>query len=373
MQIPDSETLLEAAQRWVAVESKTEDTEAVNAMMDLAAEACGQHGMRWDRMHGKDGYGDCLYARHKDDSGESKGVLVLAHLDTVHPKCTLAANPQRIEGDRAYGPGIFDMKASAYLAIAAHGAANAESPTDLPVRILFVSDEEVGSPFSRPLIERCAGHALHVLVVEPARNIGEVVTSRKGIIRMHLRTRGRPSHSGVCHEDGRSAILEAARHILAIEAMTDYDRGITANIGLVSGGTAANVVPEHCEASIDVRVTSEAAAQEVLEVLNGLKPHNPDVEVEVTGGLNRPPFETSEQGEALFQHAKREAADLGIDLAGIGTGGGSDGNFTAALGVPTLDGLGVVGDGAHTLEEYIEVPSLAPRCELLARLYRSLR
>ena len=281
--------------------------------------------------------------------------------------------PWREDGDVVYGPGIHDMKGSAYLSYRAfrHLAETGER-TPLPIRFLYSSDEEVGSPTSRDLIEEAGRNAKYVLVTEPARDGGKIVVQRKGTARFKLRTRGRPSHAGAYHQDGRSAILEMARQIIAIEALTDYDAGLTVNIGTVSGGTRPNVVPEHCVVEIDMRMPSLAVGQAAIAKLEAMTPHDPDVTLTLEGEIDRPPMERSEGVEKLFQHARKCAADLGIALEGVYTGGGSDGNFTAALGIPTLDGLGADGRGAHTMEEQIYKSSLVPRTELMLSLFRTL-
>ena len=255
---------------------------------------------------------------------------------------------------------------AAYRAIAASGR-----PTPLPIRILYTSDEEVGSPTSRQLIESEAEAAKYVLVTEPAREGGKAVTGRKGVGRYEIHARGRPSHAGSKHKEGRSAILEVARLTVEIEGMTDYERGITFNVGQIRGGTADNVVPEHCWAAVDMRVKTMADAADMDRRLKALKARNPDVTVHVTGGMNRPPYEKNAGVARLYEHARREAATLGIDLGELYTGGGSDGNFTAHI-VPTLDGLGVDGSGAHTLHEHLLVSSLVPRMRLMRRLLETL-
>lgn len=291
----------------------------------------------------------------------------------MHPKGTLTGHlPFRVEGDKAFGPGIYDMKGGAFLPLAAFRAIMASGrQTPLPIRVLYTSDEEVGSPTSRQLIESEAERAKYVLVTEPAREGGKAVTGRKGVGRYEIHARGRPAHSGSKHKEGRSAILEVARLAVQIEEATDYKRGVTFNIGQIRGGTADNVVPEHCWASVDMRVKTMADAETMDRWLKSLKPRSPDVAVTVSGGLNRPPYEKNEGVARLYEHARGEAGKLGIDLGEIYTGGGSDGNFTAHL-VPTLDGLGVDGSGAHTLHEHLLVPSLVPRMRLKRRLLETL-
>lgn len=377
MQYDETTALLAGIREWVEIETHTADTSGVNQLMTLVAAQFTATGARVDRIAGRDGRGDHLSvhspwrAPHGDNSA---GVLVLCHLDTVHPKGTLARDlPWRIEGDKAFGPGTSDMKGCAYLAYAAY-CAIARDPKlqHLPVRLLYTSDEEVGSPTSRALIENAAQSAKYVLVVEAARDGGKIVTARKGVGNYHITTHGRPAHSGARHTDGRSAILEMAHQVIAIEAMTDYARGITLNIGLISGGTADNVVPQTCTAPIDLRVVTLADANEMHRRLTSLQPVGRDVTVAVTGGMNRLPYEETAAGRALFLHARGLAAELGIDLVGVHTGGGSDGNFTAQT-VATLDGLGCDGAGAHTLSEHLFISSLVPRKLLLQRLMSTLR
>ncbi len=369
--MPDADELLAGINRWVAIESKSDDTAGVNAMMDAAEAEFRDAGLGVERIPGRDGFADHLRAR-APGGGDGPGVLVLCHLDTVHPRGTLAANPIRTEGERAYGPGIYDMKGCVYIALnAARALVEAGRETPLPLRFLVTSDEEVGSPTSRGLIEAEAERAKHVLVVEPARDGGRCVTSRKGTARMVVRARGVPAHSGVRHQDGESAILEIARQVIALEAMTDYARGLSVNVGLIAGGSGVNVVPEHCAVEVDLRMVSPEDAEAAVARVRGLTPVNPKVRLTVEGGLNRPPYPKSRAIAALYERARGLAAEVGFELGDSFTGGGSDGNFTAAL-APTLDGLGVDGAGAHTLDEHLLIPSLVPRMTLLRRLFETL-
>ena len=376
--MPQNETaaLLEGIRGWVEIETPTYDAAGVNKLMSLVASQFAATGARVERIPGRDGRGDHLSITSpwRGPQGDnSAGILVLSHLDTVHPLGTLAKHlPFRVEGDKAYGPGISDMKGGAYLAYAAYCAIAADPKLQkLPIRMLYTSDEEVGSPTSRALIEAAAEGAKYVLVTEAARDGGKIVTARKGVGRYDITTHGRPSHSGARHADGRSAIVEMAHQVLAIEAMTDYARGITVNIGQIEGGTADNVVPQTCTAAIDLRVTTMADAEDMHRRLTTLTPCTRDVTVDVTGGMNRLPYEESAAGRALFDHARVCAREFGIDLAGVHSGGGSDGNFTAHK-VATLDGLGSDGFGAHTLDEHLFVSSLVPRKMLLQRLMQTL-
>lgn len=372
----DAAGLLAGIREWVEIETPTYDAASINRLMTLVASQFAAAGAHVERISGRDGRGDHLSITSpwSGPRGEnSAGILVLCHLDTVHPLGTLANHlPFRVDGDKAFGPGISDMKGGAYLAYAAYRAIAADPKLQrLPIRLLYTSDEEVGSPTSRALIEAAADGAKFVLVTEAARDGGKIVTARKGVGRYDITTHGRPSHSGARHADGRSAIVEMAHQVIAIEAMTDYARGITVNIGQIQGGTADNVVPEKCTAAIDLRVNTLADAAEMHHRLTSLQPHTPDVRIEVAGGMNRLPYEESAAGRRLFDHAKDVAREFGIDLHGVHTGGGSDGNFTAHK-VATLDGLGSDGFGAHTLSEHLFVSSLVPRKMLLQRLMETL-
>ena len=358
---------------WIRLESPTDDAGAVNRMMDLVVAEARTAGIVHERVAGSQGLADSVILRAGPEIAEP-GILVLSHLDTVHPVGTLDNGlPLRIEGDRFYGPGIYDMKGGALLALHAFKAA-AKARPHLPLVFLFTPDEEIGSPSTRGLIEDLVSQAAYVLVTEPARNDGKCVTSRKGVGRFTVDVEGRPSHAGTRHPDGRNAIYEAARQIGLIEALTDYDRGITTTVGLIKGGTAENVVPQHCRFGIDLRVETAADGAELEARILGLTPIGADFRVSVTGGMNRPPYERTEAVSRLFEHARQVAAGFGLDLQDVPrTGGGSDGNFTAALGIATLDGLGIDGDGAHTLAEYALISSIVPRMRLMQGLLETLR
>jgi glutamate carboxypeptidase len=364
--------MIEGIRRWVESESPTRNTAAVNRMLDLIAADLAGLPVKVERLRGRDGYADMLKLRAGE--GDASGILVLSHIDTVHPIGTLAgALPFRRDGDRLYGPGLYDMKGGAYLAFDAFRAVARAKSARLPIVYLFTPDEEVGSPMSREVIEAEARRARYVLVTEPARDGGKVVTSRKGVGRFEVTATGVPAHAGGSHRKGRSAIKEMAHQILAIEAMTDYTRGVTTTVGMISGGTAPNVIPQHGHISVDLRVRDAATGREFEERILGLKSVDPDVKLKVTGGMNRPPFEKTAAIDALLRQAQALARDIGFVLADtIMTGGGSDGNFTAALGVPTLDGLGIDGDGAHTEWEHGYISSIEPRTRLMRRLFETL-
>jgi glutamate carboxypeptidase len=370
----DLNAMVDAISAWARVESPTSHKHGVNRMMDLVAEELATPQVALERIEGRDGLGGIVVARagpHVD----RLGVLVLSHLDTVHPVGTIEGPlVVRRDEDRLYGPGVYDMKGGAYLALTAFRRVAQRGLAKLPVTYMFTPDEEIGSPTSRALIEEEARRAAYVLVTEPARDGGKVVTSRKGVGRFTVHVGGRASHAGTRHQYGRNAIREAAQQILKVEALTDYSRGITINVGLVSGGTAENVVAQHASFTVDLRVKNAADGERLAATILGLKPIGPDLLVSVEGGMNRPPYEKSPETARLFEHARECAAELGIVLADVPmTGGGSDGNFTAVLGVPTLDGLGIDGDGAHTLHEYALVSSILPRSRLMESLLRTLQ
>jgi glutamate carboxypeptidase len=369
----DTEAMASVLEGWVARESPTSDAASVNRMQDLVQAFFAAGNCHVERLAGRDGLGDTL----KVTAGAANGkppILVMSHVDTVHPLRTIERDlPLRRDGDRLYGPGIYDMKGGAYLASEAFRDVASKGSATRPLVFLFTPDEEIGSPTTRDLIEAEGRRAAFVLVTEPARDGGRIVTARKGVGRFDVHVEGRPAHSGSRHQDGRSAIREAARQILAIEALTDYGRGVTTTVGRIHGGTAANVIPQHCRFEVDLRVTNVADGEHFERHLLGLQPFDPDVTLRITGGMNRPPMTKSAAIQALYDHAVECAQACGFDLPEAAmTGGGSDGNFTAALGTPTLDGLGCDGDGAHTLHEHCFVSSLAPRAALLARLLETL-
>jgi glutamate carboxypeptidase len=367
-----TESLLEGIRAWVEHETPTDAPEAVSGLMAKVAGEAQAFGARAERVPGRDGFGDHLIVRSPWGAEDERGILVLSHLDTVHALGSLARMPFRVEGDIAYGPGIYDMKGGAYIALAALRAIVREGRNvALPVTHLFTADEEVGSPTSAALIRELAAKAKYVLVTEPAREGGKIVTARKGTARFDVQVTGRAAHSGARHQDGRSAIEELARQILVLHGFTDYARGITLNVGTIGGGTRPNVVAEHAHAAVDMRVPTPEIAEEMVAKVMGLKPIGPDVTITVTGGMNRPAYEKLPGIAALFEHAKGLAAEIGFELRDLKTGGGSDGNFTAAM-APTLDGLGVDGKGGHTSDEQILVSSVVPRAMLLKRLMETL-
>jgi glutamate carboxypeptidase len=368
----DAATMLDGIRRWVEIETPTEAPERVNRLVSMVADGYRGLPATLERVPGRDGRGDHLIARSAWRQ-DQPGILVLSHLDTVHPLGFIERLPFRIQGDSAFGPGIYDMKGGAYLAWHAFAQLCAEGERNaLGIAHLYVSDEEIGSPTSRALIEAEGHKAKYVLVTEPARDGGKIVTGRKGVARFEVFVTGLAAHAGSRPQDGRSAIRELANVIQALEAMTDIARGVTVNVGVVRGGTKPNVIPEQAYAEVDLRVMTVADADEFVANILNLKSTTEGVTVKVTGELNRPPYEKGNAGAALFEHAKTLAAGIGFELVDTFTGGGSDGNFTAPF-TATLDGLGVDGEGAHTHYEQLYISSIEPRARLLHRLYQTLR
>ena len=368
----ETQIILDGIRRWVEMETPTEAPDRVNLLASLVADGYRDLPVTVERIAGRDGCGDHLAVR--SSWGQDRpGILVLSHLDTVHPLGFIERLPFRIEGDSAFGPGIYDMKGGAYLAYHAFRQLCAEGERSaLGVTQLYVSDEEIGSPTSRALIEAEGRKAKYVLVTEPARDGGKVVTGRKGVARFEVFIKGVPAHSGTRPQDGRSAIRELGNVIQTLEAMNDPKRGVTVNVGVVRGGTRSNVIAEEAYAEVDMRVPTIADSDELVPKILNLTSRTDGVSVKVTGGLNRPPYEKGNAGAALFEHARTLAGELGIDLVDTATGGGSDGNFTAPH-TATLDGLGVDGQGAHTHYEQLYISSIEPRARLLHRLYQTLR
>ncbi len=297
-------------------------------------------------------------------------ILILGHADTVWPLGTLETMPLRQADGRLWGPGVLDMKAGlAYCLFAARALRDLGVSVRRSVVLLVVSDEEVGSPSSRTLTEAEARRSDYVLVLEPGTGLnGKLKTARKGVGHYTLTVEGRAAHAGVDFENGASAIVEAARQVVAIAGFTDRARGTTVNPGVIQGGTRSNVVAAETRVEIDVRVTRLADAEELDRKFRALRPIDSRCRIHVEGGLNRPPMERTPEIGQLFDKAHEIAAEMGIALEESATGGGSDGNFTAALGVPTLDGLGAVGEGAHAANESVLVSRIADRVALLAGL-----
>jgi glutamate carboxypeptidase len=367
----DADAMLDGLRNWVECESPTYDVAAVNRMMDIATRDLVIAGGRVERVAGRMGFGDCVRATFPHGTPNVPGILVLGHLDTVHPVGTLARLPFRRNGSRAWGPGILDMKGGNYMALEAlRQLACANVPTKLPITILLTSDEEVGSPSTRDLIEAEASRHRYVLVPEPARVDGGVVTGRYAIARFNLEATGRPSHAGARLADGRSAIREMALKLIEIEDMTTED--CTFSVGVIHGGQWVNCVTTTCTGeALSMAKRQEDLDRGIASMLT-LSASSNDVQFKVTRGVTRPVWEPNGKVMALYDTARDIARGLGYDISSQSSGGGSDGNFTGAMGIATLDGLGVQGAGAHTLDEHIVVDSLAYRGKLLAGLLATL-
>jgi glutamate carboxypeptidase len=358
----------------VRLESPSRDKEALDTLGSLLAARLREHGASVEIVANPQG-GDHVLARFAA-TAQLRPALVVGHFDTVWPRGTIARLPFHVDDDgRAFGPGVLDMKAGLVVLLAVMDVLRQRAGGfPRPIWVLLTSDEELGSPTSRGLVENIARRASYVLVLEPALADGGLKTSRKGVGRYRLEVEGKAAHSGVAPEDGRSAIIELAHQVLRINDLQVAAAGTTINVGVISGGTTANVVPARASAEIDARVASKAEAARVDTALHALSPVTPDVRLAVTGAFTRPPMERTAAAAGLFEQARRLAAlpELGLALTEGSTGGASDGNFTAALGVPTLDGLGARGGGAHADDEHIILASLPERAALLYSLLLGL-
>jgi glutamate carboxypeptidase len=361
--------LLELIEALVVIESPSDDADAVNR--------CGRE--LTSRLEAIGGMVTPVPSATAGDhlrvvfGAGSRQVLLLGHFDTVWPSGQLARMPLKREAGRLHGPGVFDMKAGIGLATLATRAVLDRAPLDgCQIVMLWTTDEEIGSTTSRALIEAEASRSEAVLVFEPSLPGGALKTSRKGVGQFEMIARGVSAHAGLDPGKGVSAIREIARQILALDALQDPANGVTITAGLVSGGTRVNVVPAEARATIDARAVTRADAERVERAMRALTPSLAGARLEVTGGFARPPLERTAAVAELFGRAKAVAAEIGIELQEGSAGGGSDGNFTAALGVPTLDGFGAIGDGAHALHEHIDIDALVPRAATIAGLLLSL-
>ncbi|HTB45839.1 MAG TPA: M20/M25/M40 family metallo-hydrolase [Acetobacteraceae bacterium] len=367
----DADAMLDGLRVWVECESPTYDAAAVNRMMDIASRDLIIAGARIERVAGRMGFGDCLRASFPHATPNEPGILVMGHLDTVHPIGTLQQLSFRREGGKAWGPGICDMKGGNYLALEAiRQLARAHVATRLPITMLLTCDEEVGSPSTRDLIEAEASRHRYVLVPEPARADGGVVTGRYAIARFNLEATGRPSHAGARLAEGRSAIKEMARKIVEIEDMTTDD--CTFSVGVIHGGQWVNCVSTTCTGEALSMAKRQDDLDRGVAAMLALRASGNDVSFRVTRGVTRPVWEPDARGMALYGVARDIARGLGFDIPHQSSGGGSDGNFTGAMGIATLDGLGVQGAGPHTLDEHIVVDSLAYRGKLFAGILAAL-
>ncbi len=371
-EIGSSERLLQELRGWVERETPTTDPVAVNRLLDVAEGELRGVGGDVTRLPGRDGFGDTLVCR---TPGEGKPILVAGHLDTVWDHGTLTSSmPWRVEGDRAYGPGVYDMKAGSFMAFhSVREILRQRVRTRRPITLLLTPDEEVGSPTSRAPIEQEALKSAAVLIPEPAGAGGACVTARKGVGRFVIRVKGVSAHAGGNWQEGRSAVVALSRIVLAIHGMTDLAAGITTNVAPIWGGTRPNVVPPEAGCEVDLRAPTVEAGKRMEAAIHALAGRPDDgIEVVVEGGMNRPPFAETPDIARLYEIARGFAAQHGYELPKQHRGGGSDGNFSAALGIPTLDGLGCTGTGAHAPHEHILWRDLAPRCATLCSLLETL-
>jgi glutamate carboxypeptidase len=361
--------MIELTRALVECESPSDDVAAVDRFVELMADTMAPLGAV--RRVSGGSYGKHLVCEVRLPGRKKEGrILALGHSDTVWPPGTLRTMPFRAEEGRLWGPGVLDMKGGIVLFVfAARALIELEIPVASRVRLQLNSDEEVGSPSSRALTEKNARESAAVLVLEPGTGLtGKLKTARKGVGEYQIVVHGKASHAGVDFEAGASATLELARQIERIYTFTDLDRGITVNPGVISGGTRSNVVAAKARAEIDVRVVRATDARALEKKFRELRPYDTRCSIEVSGGLNRPPMPRSKETGTLFQMAQRLARELDVELEESLSGGGSDGNFTAALSVPTLDGLGAVGEGAHAPNESILIDRMADRAALLGKM-----
>lgn len=365
----DAEAMLAGLRPWVESESPTYDAAAVNRTMDIVSRDFLLAGARIERIPGRQGFGDCMCARFPHPKAGQPGVLVLGHLDTVHEVGTLRRLPWRKDNVHCWGPGIHDMKSGIFLVLEAiRQLSRASVDTPLPVAVLLNSDEEVGSPSTRDLVEAEAERQKYVLLPEPALSNGGVVTGRYAIARYRLKATGVSNHAGVraLLSSGRSAIREMIQKIAEIEDMSSDD--CTFSVGVVRGGQWVNCVPSECTGEVlSMAKRQEDLDQGVARML-GLS----SASFTVTRGVTRPVWEPNAGTMALYEIARKLAQSIGLDVPDEMAGGGSDCNFTGAMGVPSLDGLGPKGEGCHTLNEHIEIASLVERGRLMAGLFATL-
>lgn len=360
------EAMISLLEQWVNQDSPTNDKPAVDLMGQMMVQAFTAAGGSLAAVHAQPEMGNHYTITYGEGDNQ---ILILCHFDTVWPSGEAKKRPFTIEAGRAKGPGVHDMKGGVLIGLfMLKTLQHLGFKPDHKLVFLLTSDEEVGSPTSRPLIEAEGRRSSYCLVLEGAHNKSVLTTSRKGVGRFQLEVSGISAHAGVEPQKGASAIEELARQIQILHAMTDFERGLTVNVGLISGGERSNVVAARAMAEIDLRVTTQADGETISRKILGLQPQLSGCQLHISGGINRAPFEETPAGLALFARAQAIAQDLGFSVEKFSSGGGSDGNFTAALGTPTLDGLGSLGGGAHALTEYTVLEALSLRAALLTEL-----
>ena len=361
----------------VETESPSHNKIAVDRVAAVVAEEARRLGAQVEILPNQEA-GDHILARFalsgarmgEVEAVDEAGILLLCHMDTVFPLGTINKTPFREADGKIFGPGTLDMKAGIVIALAAIEEAQ-RSGLNRPVTLLCTSDEEIGSLTSRELIERLAKDSALVLVLEPGLVDGSLKTWRKGVGEFRVKTKGRAAHAGGDHEKGRNAIEEMAHHVITIQKLTDYSKQTTLNVGVIKGGTVSNVIPEEADIQVDVRVMQPGEWERLESEMGKLRPVLDGTSLEIAGELNRPPMPFDRTMEATFKKAQSIAAQIGMEIKAGGTGGASDGNFIAPLGIPVLDGMGGVGEGAHSEREYIFADSLDERVKLVAALLKN--
>lgn len=370
---PRRDKMVDTLRRYVELETPTGDRERGNVLAAILSERLSGYGAEVAQTP-LPPFADVVVARWRDVvEPDARPVLILLHYDTVWPAGTLETRPVSVRNGRLSGPGAYDMKASIVIVEEAILAlAKAGIKPNRPVTLLVTSDEEHGSPESRALIQAEALQSAHVLVLEPPLADGGLKTSRKGVARFVVRAHGRAAHAGLEPEKGVNAIVELGQHLPVIAALGSAEYETTVNVGLISGGSSRNTVPALAECELDIRAWTVAEAERIESALRSLKPVNPAARLEIEGGFHRPPMELTPGSAALLAQAQCVAETIGQSLTHGRVGGASDANLTSALGIPTLDGLGALGEGAHAVNEQVDIDSLISRSELLAALLREL-
>lgn len=363
----DAEALLSGIIDWVEFETPPERPDMIDLFLDYVEKSFAGLPVRSARYPAKDGKGGQLVVTYAPEGAVGEPVLMMGHIDTVWEVGTLAARPVRREGDKVFGPGIFDMKAGSYLITEMlRQIAQAGLGTPRPITLMLNSDEETGSHASRSLIEELSQGAAFVLVPEPSFEApGTVITKRKGISMFKLVATGRSAHAGGSLKEGRSAANEIARHLLELEALNETEPKCSFNVGVIHGGTRSNVVPETAVIEMDMRSEDGTTQRRMFETILARRPITPDISLEVTGEINRVPFERSDKVARLYGATQALAEIMNIPMDETSRGGCSDGNISAGLGLPVLDGLGCSGAGAHALHEHILASTVAPRAALI--------
>jgi glutamate carboxypeptidase len=360
--------MLNLLKQLVETESPSSDKSAVDRVGLIVADQCRKLGAQVE-LHPQTQTGDHIVARFPA-TVDTNGILILCHMDTVFPLGTIKKMPFYQKDGKIFGPGVLDMKSGIVITLSAIASLlTSGRPATLPITALFTSDEEIGSHTSRALIESLARDSSIVFVMESGLVDGALKTWRKGVGGFHVNVKGRAAHAGGDHAQGRNAIEEMAHQVIAIQKLTDYSKGTTLNVGVINGGTVSNVVPEDAFAEVDVRVMQPGEWERIEAEMTNLKPVLEGTSLNITGELNRPPMPYNEANKGAFEKAYQIAKDkLGMELIAGGSGGGSDGNFVAPLGIPVLDGMGAVGEGLHSEREYIFAESLEQRRNLLIAL-----